>query len=85
MLASVKVRISIPGFSKTNPTNLRGETQFQSQPTLQYSPLQGKGFANRILRPIDIGIIQQIIYSGWDVDRVFLLAIENFQEFSKFT
>ena len=77
----ISASISIPGFSKANPMNLRGETQFQAQPTLQYSPLQGKDFANQILRPIDIGVIQQIIYSGWDLDRVFLLAIENFQEF----
>ncbi len=75
------VGINIPGFNKTNPTDLRGETQFQSQPTLQYSPMQGKEFANQLLQPLDISIIQQMIYSGWDIDRVFLIAIENFQEF----
>ena len=77
----VTVGIPIPGFNKTNPANLRGETQWQSQPTMQYTPLQGGDFANQIMQPLNIETIQQIIYSGWDIDRVFLLTIENFREF----
>ncbi|NGX29158.1 MAG: hypothetical protein K940chlam1_01357 [Candidatus Anoxychlamydiales bacterium] len=78
---SATASINIPGFDKINPMNIGGETLWQNQPTIQYSPLQGQEFANQLMQPIDIGIIQQIIYSGWDIDRVFMLTVQNFQEY----
>ena len=75
------VGIKIPGFDKTNPMSLGGETQWTNQPTIQYSPLQGKEFANQLMQPLEINTIQQVIYSGWDIDRVFSLTVQNFQEF----
>ena len=56
--------ITIPGFNKTNPMSIGGETEWQNQPTIQYSPMQGGDFANQLMQPLDIGIIQQIIYLG---------------------
>ena len=73
--------IKLPGFDKTNPMSLGGETQWTNQPTIQYSPLQGKEFANQLMQPLDINTIQQVIYSGWDIERVFSLTVKNFQEF----
>jgi len=73
--------IKIPGFDKTNPMSLGGETQWTNQPTIQYSPLQGKEFSNQLMQPLDIETIQQVIYSGWDIERVFSLTVKNFQEF----
>jgi len=72
--------IHIPGFDKINPVNIGAETQWTNQPTIQYSPLQGKEFANQLMQPLDISTIQQVIYSGWDIDRVFSLTVQNFQE-----
>ncbi|NGX63127.1 MAG: hypothetical protein KR126chlam6_00534 [Candidatus Anoxychlamydiales bacterium] len=77
----INAGISIPGFDKTNPMSLGGETLWQNQPTIQYSPLQGQEFANQLMQPMDISIIQHVIYSGWDIDRVFLLTVQNFQDF----
>ena len=73
--------IKLPGFDKTNPMSLGGETQWTNQPTIQYSPLQGKEFSNQLMQPLDINTIQQVIYSGWDIERVFSLTVKNFQEF----
>ncbi len=73
--------IKIPGFDKTNPMSIGGETQWSNQPTIQYSPLQGKEFANQLMQPLDISTIQQVIYSGWDIERVFSLTVKNFREF----
>jgi hypothetical protein len=72
--------IHLPGFDKTNPMSLGGETQWQNQPTIQYAPLQGQEFAHQLMQPIDINIIQQIIYSGWDINRVFVMTVQNFQD-----
>lgn len=78
MKSSANAGVSIPGFDEDNPVNIGGDFTWQNQPTIQYSPLEGHAFAAQLLRPIDLRTIQQLIYSGWDVDRVFRLVIQNF-------
>jgi len=73
--------IPIPGFTKANPFSLGGEFSWQNQPTIQYTPLEGQAFAHQILTPIDLRTIQQLILSGWDVELVFRLVIQSFDEF----
>lgn len=69
--------LPIPGFSKTNPFTLGSEFSWQDQPTIQYTPLEGQKFAKHLLQPLDLSIIQQLVYAGWDIDRLFRLAIQN--------
>ncbi|MBF8262353.1 MAG: hypothetical protein HW387_18 [Parachlamydiales bacterium] len=71
---------SIPGFSKDNPFKLGGDISWQDQPTITYTPLEGQAFATRLLRPIDLRTLQLLCYSGWDIDRVFWMMVQNFQE-----
>jgi len=73
--------INLPGFNQTNPMTLGGETQWQNQPTIQYSPLEGQEFANQLMQPLDVNTLAQLIYSGWDIKRVFLLAVQAFNDF----
>ncbi len=70
----------IPGFNSSNPAELGGQFLWQNQPTIQYSPLEGQAFATQLLRPIDILTIQHLILSGWDIDRVFKLTIQSFDD-----
>lgn len=70
----------IPGFNNTNPFEFGGELSWQNQPTIQYTPLEGQQFAMQLMKPIDILTIQHLIISGWDVDRVFKLTIQAFDE-----
>lgn len=78
--SSASPTFPIPGFNSDNPFTLGGELFWQNQPTLQFVPLEGKAFAQQILNPIDLHTIQQLIYSGWDVDRVFRVVIQNFDD-----
>lgn len=71
---------SIPGFSKRSPLTIGTEVSWQDQPTITYMPLEGHAFATRLLRPIDLRTLQLLCYSGWDIDRVFWMMIQNFQE-----
>lgn len=71
---------SIPGFNNENPFRLGGDVSWQDQPTITYMPLEGEAFATRLLRPIDLRTIQLLCYSGWSIDRVFEIMIQNFQE-----
>ncbi|MCB1117160.1 MAG: hypothetical protein KDK50_01115, partial [Chlamydiia bacterium] len=69
---------TIPGFDEKNPFKFGAEYEWQNNPTLSYSPLEGSSFARRLMQPIDLRIIQQILYSGWNANRVFRLAVQNF-------
>ncbi|MCP5505907.1 MAG: hypothetical protein H7A38_03370 [Chlamydiales bacterium] len=69
--------IKIPGFDEENPATLGGEMGWSNQPTIQYSPLEGKEFAVQMMQPLDLRMIQGLIFMGWDVDRVFRMLIQN--------
>ncbi len=72
--------LPIPGINQLNPFRLGGETSWQNQPTIQYSPLEGQEFANQLMQPLELSTIQMAIYSGWDIDRVFKLVVQSFKE-----
>ncbi len=76
--AEASTKFLFPGFNETNPTSVGGSLNWRSQPTIIYSPLEGKAFAELLLQPLDLTIIQQMVYSGWDIDRVFRLGIQSF-------
>lgn len=78
MKSNASVSFDIPGFDQDNPVGVGGDFTWQNQPTVQYTPLEGHAFASQLLRPIDLRTIQQLIYSGWDIDRVFRLVIQSF-------
>ncbi|GAB5411779.1 MAG: hypothetical protein ChlgKO_08930 [Chlamydiales bacterium] len=69
--------LPIPGFNNANPFILGGELSWSNTPTIQYSPLEGKQFAVQLLQPIDLIVIQGLIYSGWDIDRVLKLTVQR--------
>lgn len=69
----------IPGFSQDNPATIGTGVMWQDQPTISYTPLEGSAFASRMLRPIDLQTIQLLSYSGWDIDRIFRMLIQNFE------
>ena len=69
--------IKLPGFNNDNPSSVGGELGWSNQPTIQYSPLEGKDFAIQMMQPLDLRIIQGLVFTGWDVGRVFRLLIQN--------
>lgn len=68
-----------PGFNQENPAKIGTGVMWQDQPTITYTPLEGSAFASRMLRPIDLQTVQVLSYSGWDVDRIFRMLVQNFQ------
>lgn len=78
---SASPTIPIPGFTRSNPFTLGGEFVWQNQPTIQYTPLEGQDFARQLLTPIDLRTIQALILSGWDIDLVFRMAVQSFDDF----
>ncbi len=75
-----KLSPSIKIVKGNDPVTLGGELTWQSQPTIQYAPLKGKDFAIQLMHPMSLSIIQGLIYTGWDVDRVFRLLVQSMVE-----
>jgi len=76
--AASKAAFNFPGFNQKNPTEVNAGLLWKSSPTIVYAPIDGKQFSELLLQPIDLRFLQQLIYSGWDVDRVFRVAVQNF-------
>lgn len=76
--ADVSTSIPIPGFDSENPGSFGGDLMWRNQPTISYTPLEGQSFADHLLQPLDLMVIQYLVYSGWDIDRIFRLTIQSF-------
>ncbi len=77
---SVSPSFKIPGFDQSHPLNVGSSLSWQNQPTIQYSPLSGSAFANQLMQPISLKTLQQLIYTGWDVDRLFRLVVQSLND-----
>ncbi|MBP9842228.1 MAG: hypothetical protein KBC64_07410 [Simkaniaceae bacterium] len=72
----------IPGFNEKNPASFGFDYSWQNQPTIQYAPLEGQDFAAQLMEPIDLRILQQLIFTGWDISRLFKLTLQSFDDHS---
>jgi hypothetical protein len=66
-----------PGFNQENPAEIGAEASWQNTPTITYTPLEGPDFASQLFYPIDLLTIAQLIYVGWDVDRVLRVCVQS--------
>lgn len=80
MHSGLGIQGQIPGFDSKNPTGVEAELAYESAPTIQYTPLKGHQFAQQLMEPIDLKVIQQLVYTGWDVERVFRLIVQSFND-----
>lgn len=72
--------IKIPGFNENNPASFGLDYSWQNQPTIQYAPLEGQEFAAQLMEPIDLRILQQLVFTGWDISRLFMLTLQAFDD-----
>jgi hypothetical protein len=86
----------IAGYSLKGASALAGGTTFQSPltgdwklsiggeysttPTMTYYPLQGEDYATRLLSPISPSIILFLSQSGWSIERLLTLCIQQANE-----
>jgi hypothetical protein len=86
----------ITGYSLKGASALTGGTTFQSPltgdwklslggeytttPTLTYYPLQGEDYATRLLSPISPSIILFLSQSGWSIERLLTICVQQANE-----
>ena len=50
---------------------------YQTQPTISYTPLQGENFVKSVLSPLTLESVFALAGSGWNARRVFGLCVER--------
>lgn len=67
------------GAQRGNPDVLRlgGSLGYTERPTISYAPLSGDDFVQRLLSPISLNTIVLLTHSGWRMDRVFRLIVQE--------
>ncbi len=67
------------GAQRGNPNVLRlgGRIGYTERPTITYVPLSGKDFVQRLLSPISVETIVLLTNSGWRIDRVLRLTVQE--------
>lgn len=69
--------ISFPNLEKNNAHVLNPKFAYAERPTITYSPLQGSEFVERILSPIPLPRIADLVHSGWSIERVMDICIQQ--------
>ncbi len=69
------------GVDSVDTTSLYPALTLGEHPTISYSPLQGAAFANQLLQPLPIQYIYYLCRSGWPIDQVLSLTLEDLNNF----
>jgi hypothetical protein len=56
---------------------LVAELEYAERPTISYTPLQGKDFAERLLTPIAPATLVLLSQSGWSIERLMLCCVQQ--------
>lgn len=57
-----------------------GRLTFTEQPTLTFIPLRGEAFMAKVLSRLDLSTLLLLYHSGWDIERVFRLCVDNLNQ-----
>jgi hypothetical protein len=47
------------------------------QPTVFYAPIEGEKFVRQMMTPMNLSTLLLLIRSGWSIDRVFMVAVQE--------
>ena len=57
--------------------NLGGSGQWEDRPTITYTPVSGRAFAESLLTPIDPEALFALVQSGWPAELMFRLTVSS--------
>jgi len=57
-----------------------GDVSVEDRPTVQYSPLQGEAFAQRMVTPIRPDTLLQLVEVGWRIDRLLTACVQRIND-----
>ena len=66
----------------TTVTTVRANLRYSQTPTITYRPVEGGKISERMLAPVSTTILNQLVRSGWGIDRVLSCCVQQVNEFS---
>jgi hypothetical protein len=75
--AGTGLTLGFGGNGDSDEFGLSGGIQFDERPTITYLPLQGEAFATRLLTPIQPRVLVLLANSGWAIDRIFSICVQQ--------
>jgi hypothetical protein len=75
---ATKFFVNSPG--KTSEWNPSTAITSSQTPTVVYSPMQGQAFVKRMYAPVPLPILLNAVQSGWNVNRVFAIFVEQIND-----
>jgi hypothetical protein len=63
--------------AETDELGIGTGLSYSEAPTITYAPLQGQEFVERILQPVRIDTLLLLFRSGWGIDRVLRLCVQQ--------
>ena len=66
--------------SGTNSYGLSAGVGVSESPTVTYTPLQGDKFVKQLMTPVDPNIILLLTHSGWSVERILRVTIQQLND-----
>lgn len=57
-------------------TSLGGQALYRENPIINYAPLAGQKYAVQLLTPLPLSDLALVLQSGWNIARVFRIAIQ---------
>jgi len=61
----------------SNIMSLDAGIAYEESPTMTYTPLRGEDFVTQMLEPVELEILLLLSSSGWSVERVFRLMVQE--------
>lgn len=77
---NLKTTFKMPGPINPADNSIAPSISLKDSPTLTYLPLQGEAFVKRLLSPIELEQIIGLINSGWGIDRVLDICVQEINQ-----
>ena len=65
------------GGPDANNAGFGGSARYTERPTITYLPLKGGDFIKKVLSPVDVDMLMLLSRSGWRMDRILNLTVNN--------
>lgn len=73
-----KINNSLLSFFKAMITKDKAnQGYFESIPEVSYAPINGEDFLNKIMAPVNLELIKNLVSHGWGVERTFRLFVKK--------
>lgn len=77
---SASLDVTFPKLDRSGGQTFKPGIGYGESPTITYAPLAGEDYVKRLLKPIDVEEIIALTHSGWSIERVFNITVQQIND-----